>query len=113
MNQAWFKENVPDLRNSRVIDVIDELRDFGVEVVVHDPLVDASEAADEYGLQLAQREDLSKFDGVVLAVAHDVFVRAGWPAVVELLDEGGGVVFDVKGILSRADIPADVKLLRL
>jgi UDP-N-acetyl-D-glucosamine/UDP-N-acetyl-D-galactosamine dehydrogenase len=108
-----FKENVPDLRNSRVVDVVEELADYGIAVTVCDPLADTREAAREYGLQLAPFEDLPRFDGVVLAVAHEEFRAAGWPAIQARLREEGGIVFDVKGILPRADTPENVTLLRL
>ncbi len=108
-----FKENVPDLRNSRVVDVVRELRDCGIEVSVCDPLVDAGHAADEYGLKLTALADVGQQDGVVLAVSHDEFRAAGWPAITAMLRESGGIVFDVKGILPRADTPSNIKLLRL
>jgi UDP-N-acetyl-D-glucosamine/UDP-N-acetyl-D-galactosamine dehydrogenase len=108
-----FKENVPDLRNSRVVDVVEELTDYGIGVTVCDPLADADEASREYGLQLTAFADLARFDGMVLAVAHDEFRAAGWPAIQAHLRETGGVVFDVKGILPRADIPENIKLVRL
>jgi UDP-N-acetyl-D-galactosamine dehydrogenase len=68
-----FKENCPDLRNTRVVDVIKELQEYGIEVDVYDPWVDAEEARDEYGLELTPEPALGNYDGVVFAVAHDVF----------------------------------------
>ena len=65
-----FKEDCPDLRNSRVIDVIEELRSFGVEVHVHDPVADAGEARREYGIELTPWEDLPRCEAIVAAVAH-------------------------------------------
>ncbi len=69
-----FKENVPDLRNSRVPDIITELEDFGVEVSVHDPLADAEEARREYGLESGAELDLTTLDGVILAVPHESYL---------------------------------------
>lgn len=68
-----FKENVPDLRNTKVIDVVHELQEYGLEVLVHDPLADADEAQEEYGLSLAHLKDFEKLDAVIAAVPHDVY----------------------------------------
>ncbi len=76
-----FKENCPDLRNTRVVDVVAQLADHGVQVDVHDPWADAEEARHEYGLDLIAEPALSSYDGVVLAVAHDVFRTAGAAAL--------------------------------
>ena len=70
-----FKENCPDIRNTRVIDVINELRSFGVDVHVHDPVPDAAEARHEYGLELEPWNTLPRADAIVVAVAHQEFVR--------------------------------------
>lgn len=90
-----FKENCPDLRNTRVVDVISELREFGVKVDVHDPWADAAEAQHEYGLKLVENPERGAYDGVVLAVAHDVLRAAG---AVELRRYGrdGHVFCDLK-----------------
>lgn len=72
-----FKENCPDLRNTRVIDVVAELRDYGVQVDVNDPWVDPSEAKHEYGLDLVTTPENAAYDGVILAVAHDSYRKAG------------------------------------
>jgi len=76
-----FKENCPDLRNTRVVDVVAELRDYGVQVDVHDPCVDLAEARQEYGIALVTTPDLGSYDGVVLAVAHDNYRDAGVTAL--------------------------------
>ena len=68
-----FKENVVDIRNSQVIEMINEFRSFGVDVQVHDPLADAKAAAHEYGIALKKDDDLVPADAVVLAVSHDVY----------------------------------------
>jgi len=72
-----FKENCPDLRNTRVVDVVAELRDYGVQVDVHDPWVDPEEAQKEYGLDLVAVPEPEAYDGIVLAVAHDSYREAG------------------------------------
>jgi UDP-N-acetyl-D-galactosamine dehydrogenase len=68
-----FKENCPDLRNSKVVDIVNELRDFGAEVFVHDPTADPTEALHEYGIVLHRWEDLPRADAIVAAVAHDEY----------------------------------------
>ena len=108
-----FKENVPDTRNSKVIDIITELKAFGVAVAVHDPLADPAEARHEYGVELTPREALEPADAVVLAVSHTDYMTNGWGLVCSLLKAGSGVVMDVKGALDRAATPAGVTLWRL
>ena len=76
-----FKENCPDLRNTRVIDVIAELREYGVHVDVHDPWVDAADGKQEYGLALVTTPEPAAYDGVILAVAHDSYREAGAAAL--------------------------------
>jgi UDP-N-acetyl-D-galactosamine dehydrogenase len=108
-----FKENVPDIRNSRVVDIVHELSTFGIAAQVNDPLALADEAAREYGITLAAMPALRPADAVILAVAHDDYVRGGWPMIEKLLKPGGGVVLDVKAMLDRAAKPAGVELWRL
>ena len=92
-----FKENCPDIRNSRVIDIIRELESFGVEVLVHDPLADAAEVQQAYGIPLLETVE-GHYDGVVLAVGHTVFRQLDW----NCLKGKQTVVYDVKGFLDRA-----------
>lgn len=109
-----FKENVPDLRNSRVPDIIYELRDYGVEVVVHDPLADPAEAEAEYGIHLVGWSDLGRADGLVIAVPHQAFVAMGTEELIRpLLANGRGVVMDVKGIVKKGMLPPAVHYWRL
>jgi len=108
-----FKENVPDVRNTRVVDVIRELQSYGVTVQVHDPEVDREDAKDEYEIALISRDALLPSDGVVFAVSHQSFMNQGWCGVRQLLKPDGGVVVDVKGALPRDEVPANVSLLRL
>ena len=106
-----FKENVPDIRNSRVVDIVRELESFGLRVQVHDPLADASEAKREYGIALVTREALAPADAVILAVPHDAYVGGGWALVTGLLRDGGAVI-DVKTRLDRNAKPDNVDLWR-
>ena len=97
-----FKENCPDVRNTRTVDVIDALRDYGADVSVYDPWASAEEVRHEYGINLISEEDLHKvianggFRAVILAVAHDEFHSMD---VRSFVGEHG-IVYDVKGILS-------------
>jgi len=101
-----FKENVPDIRNSRVVDILAELESYGVEPLVHDPLADATETRHEYQVELVGLEGLAPVDAVVYAVAHDAY-RPFTPADFRRLcgnGNGRGVVIDVKAQLDRAAI---------
>jgi UDP-N-acetyl-D-galactosamine dehydrogenase len=108
-----FKENVADLRNTRVIDIVRELEDHGLRVQVHDPVADPADARREHGVELLPLERLEPARAVVLAVPHAVYVEKGWELVTPLLDEGWGVVADVKGRLPREATPPGVRLWRL
>jgi UDP-N-acetyl-D-galactosamine dehydrogenase len=108
-----FKENVPDTRNSKVLDIVRELQSFNVDVQVHDPLASPDEAKHEYGLALTELDSLRPADAVILAVSHQDYVRGGWPLVTRLLKGGEGVVLDIKSLLDRATKPAGVDLWRL
>ncbi|MCK1519569.1 MULTISPECIES: nucleotide sugar dehydrogenase [unclassified Bradyrhizobium] len=108
-----FKENVPDTRNSRVVDIIRELETFGLHVQVHDPLANAEDARHEYGLTLTNLDALRPADAVILAVAHDSYLAGGWPLFQRLLDGGTGIILDVKAKLDRGVTPAGIELWRL
>ena len=107
-----FKENVPDIRNSKVVDVIRELQDFGMEVTVSDCMADADEVRREYGFELADEAALAPADAVILAVPHEAYLDRGWPFVEHLLAEDGGVVMDLKARLDRETKPDRVRLWR-
>jgi UDP-N-acetyl-D-galactosamine dehydrogenase len=107
-----FKENVPDIRNSRVIDIIRELRSFGIDVQVADPLADAAAVEEEYGIALTALDALRPADAVVLAVAHERYIAGGWSLVERLLRDGSGFVLDIKMKLDRASKPAAIELWR-
>jgi UDP-N-acetyl-D-glucosamine/UDP-N-acetyl-D-galactosamine dehydrogenase len=93
-----FKENCPDIRNSKVVDVIRELGEYGVEIFVHDPWADAAEALHEYDVRLRSWEDLPPADAVVLAVAHRQFLDLPAPAFMEKIVRRGCLI-DVKSVL--------------
>lgn len=108
-----FKENVPDLRNSRVVDIIHELKTFGISVQCYDPYVDKKEAKQEYDIELLTQEELKPADAVILAVAHEEFTDQSWSLVSSLLKRQEGSVLDLKNSLDREKTPAGVKLWRL
>ena len=108
-----FKEDVPDTRNSRVVDIIRELESFGLSVQVHDPLADAADAKHEYGVTITEIDALRPADAIILAVAHGGYLDGGWPLVQKLLAGGAGLVLDVKMKLDRSSQPAGIELWRL
>jgi UDP-N-acetyl-D-glucosamine/UDP-N-acetyl-D-galactosamine dehydrogenase len=108
-----FKENVPDTRNTRVVDILRELAAFGIDARVHDPLADPAEAAREHGVALRSLDDLVGVDAVILAVPHRDYVAMGWDLPVRLLAGGRGPVLDVRGCLDRAGRPEGIALWRL
>jgi UDP-N-acetyl-D-galactosamine dehydrogenase len=108
-----FKENVPDIRNTKVVDIVSELRTFGFEVQVADPMAYPDEAKHEYDLDLVPLDRLKPACGVVLAVAHEQFKKGGWELVKGLLAGGRGVVADLKNVLPREQTPPSVNLWRL
>ena len=108
-----FKENCPDLRNSRVPDIVRELESFGVEVSVHDPVADAEEAMREYGIRLKAWDALPKADALVVAVAHESLRQLAVDRLASLVKPGGTVV-DVKACLDAAALTAaGLKVWRL
>lgn len=102
-----FKENCPDLRNTRVVDVVSELKEFGVNVDVHDPMADSEEAITEYNLNLVDAPGHNTYDAVLLAVAHDRYRDAG---IADLRAYGREqhVFFDIKSVFSEAE--SDLRL---
>lgn len=98
-----FKENCPDLRNSKVVDVIRELQKYGAKVDVYDPWIDAAEAQHEYGLKPIKRLKTGHYDAVVMAVAHEEFKQMGIAAVRELAKREH-VLFDIKYVFDKAEV---------
>jgi len=93
-----FKENCPDIRNSRVIDVIQELKEFGAQVEVYDPWADVQEVKKEYNLPLIEKIDLKSYEAVILAVAHDKFKE------LDLSSNDNQVLFDIKSFIDNDDV---------
>jgi UDP-N-acetyl-D-galactosamine dehydrogenase len=107
-----FKENVKDLRNSRVPDIVAELTEFGAECRVHDPLADPEEAVREYGIALTEPAGWGRLDAVILAVAHTAYLRQHVETLLAGLGEGG-VVVDVKSALNPCLVPSRFLYWRL
>jgi UDP-N-acetyl-D-galactosamine dehydrogenase len=107
-----FKENVPDLRNSRVIDIIEELKSYGINVAVHDPIVDPQDARREYAVELVAWEQLPIADALILAVPHDRLLENARQLPAKVAK--GGCIMDVKSRLDPAAIrEAGLHLWRL
>lgn len=92
-----FKENCPDVRNTKVVDVIHNLKEFGIDITVYDPWVQADEVRSEYGIEISKEIPTTKFDGIVQAVAHKEFDQLDLNA----LKAQNSVVYDVKGIMGE------------
>ena len=98
-----FKENCPDLRNTRVVDIVRELQGYHARVDVHDPWVDAAESAQEYGIELQHELAPGSYDAIIIAVAHGQFAGMG-AAALRALGKPGAVLYDVKYVLPLADV---------
>ncbi|MFW6016199.1 MAG: nucleotide sugar dehydrogenase, partial [bacterium] len=102
-----FKENTPDTRNSKVIDIIDSLREYSIEPLIVDPEADAEEAKQEYGVVLIDLQDVKDADCIVLAVAHDIFKQMSWDEIDNLygnFENKEKILIDVKSIIDRDEI---------
>jgi UDP-N-acetyl-D-galactosamine dehydrogenase len=100
-----FKENVADIRNSKVPDIIKELAEFGIEAKLHDPYADAAETKHEYGLGLTPLEELKDLDALILAVSHKQYLEQPLSWLTDRV-KPGGVLVDVKSALDPAKLPA-------
>ncbi len=102
-----FKENVTDLRNSRVPDIIKELQEYGIAPMIHDPSANAEQAHEEYGVHLTALEDFKKLDALILAVTHKEYLAMGLPKLMSMLVEGG-VFADLKSAYSKEKLPSNI-----
>jgi len=97
-----FKENCPDTRNTRVVDIIDELKEYGIEPLVCDPVADPAETRKEYGIDLVPLQDIHGMDAVIVAVSHQAFKSLAIEQMIQLFPQGKkGVLIDVKGMFDR------------
>ncbi|HSP23218.1 MAG TPA: nucleotide sugar dehydrogenase [Planococcus sp. (in: firmicutes)] len=108
-----YKEDVQDLRNSKIIDVIEELHDYGFEVQTADCCADPLDADRKYGVMLTPEHELLPASAIILAMPHKQYKEAGWKLIQPLLEQQGGMVFDVKGILEQQGKPENIELWRL
>ncbi|MES2794767.1 MAG: Vi polysaccharide biosynthesis UDP-N-acetylglucosamine C-6 dehydrogenase TviB [Bacteroidota bacterium] len=92
-----FKENCPDIRNTRVIDIYDELKNFGIEVDIFDPWADANEVIEEYGIELVNELKSNNYDSIILAVGHDEFLEFSF----ENIQKSENVIYDIKSFLNK------------
>lgn len=102
-----FKENCPDVRNTKVIDVVNELADYGAEVDVYDPWVQLSQAQDEHGVTLISEPNVNTYDGILLAVAHSEFLSLGSKGVRDY-GKAAHIFYDLKSVFSSAE--SDLRL---
>ncbi len=98
-----FKENCPDTRNSKVFDIVKELREYGIEPVIADPIADAEEALKLYGVEFCDISKVKKMDAVILAVAHDEFSKFEMGQIDKMFGKGQKVLLDIKGLLNRKE----------
>lgn len=108
-----FKENVPDIRNSRVPDILQELQEYGVQLFSHDPLADKQQAKAEYGIELCEMNELTQLDAIVLAVGHNAYLLQGLESMITKLTDHRGVFVDVKGIFKDAALLDGVRYCSL
>ncbi|TYS12937.1 nucleotide sugar dehydrogenase [Rossellomorea vietnamensis] len=102
-----FKENCPDVRNTKVIDIIEELKEFGVEVLVHDPVAEKEEVNGVYGIELVEKDALKDLNGIVLAVSHDEFKKEyDLDFIDQTFADNNKVLVDVKSLFSRKECEA-------
>ena len=102
-----FKENCPDIRNTKVIDIIDELKAYEIDVDIMDPWCDPLEAAKEYGLVVSKMAEEGSYDAVLVAVAHDEFKGMGVKAIREF-GRPKHILYDLKYVLPKDDV--DIRL---
>jgi UDP-N-acetyl-D-galactosamine dehydrogenase len=107
-----FKEDVSDLRNSRVPDIVRELDQYGIQALVHDPLCSPEDALRHYGITLCRSEELTDLDGLVLAVPHAAYLDAGPGGIVNRLKAGGALI-DVKSAIPPGDVPSHIRFWSL
>ena len=98
-----FKENCPDIRNSKVVDILRRLSEYGIRPLVCDPYADKAQVKSEYGIELCAQDDLYDLDCVILAVAHDKYKHAGLPAIAALFGDREQILIDVKGLFRSDD----------
>lgn len=108
-----FKENVPDIRNSKVFDLHDALVSYGLKVDLSDVYANSSEVEDEYGVKLTKEPEIHGYDCVILAVTHDLYVESGWELIKKFIKPNQTIlVVDIKAVLPKSECPENIKLWR-
>ena len=103
-----FKENVPDIRNSKVEDIYRELCEFGIRPLVHDPLADRGAAGREFGISLSEMDEFTGLDVLIYAVSHDAYAELGVPSIEGMVAQDG-ILIDVKSVLQPTDLRSDIR----
>lgn len=98
-----FKENCPDVRNTKVVDIINELKEYGVETVVYDPEADSEDLEREYGIKLTEEKDIKNVDAIILAVPHNIFKEINLKQLKDKFSNHKYVLIDVKGLFERKE----------
>lgn len=99
-----FKENCPDIRNTKVIDIINELREYGVDVLVYDPIANKDDVKSEYNIDLVSYENLQKLDAVLIAVEHEEFKKLDIKDIKNMQNKKNPIIIDIKGIFDKDKI---------
>lgn len=99
-----FKENCPDIRNTKVIDIINELREYGVDVLVYDPIANKDDVKSEYNIDLVSYENLQKLDAVLIAVEHEEFKNLDIKDIKNMQNKKNPIIIDIKGIFDKDKI---------
>jgi UDP-N-acetyl-D-galactosamine dehydrogenase len=102
-----FKENVPDIRNSKIVDLYNALGQYGITPDACDPMVDSDQMEHEYGIKLVERDRFRHMDVLILAVPHDETMDSIWEDLPQLV-KTGGMVCDLKSVLDTKRLPADL-----
>ena len=108
-----FKEDCPDLRNSKVIDVINELREYGINVVVTDDVADTKEAKKEYGIDLENLEDIKDIDTIICAVKHKKYLSVKLKELKSIFKDDKMLLIDLKGCFEKKEIEKEFIYWRL
>ena len=98
-----FKEDCPDTRNSKIIDIVRELQEYGINPIIADPAADCEEAKRLYGIEFVGLDEIKNMDAVVLAVAHSYFKKLSKTDIDNMYNDGKKIMVDVKGLLNRKE----------
>jgi nucleotide sugar dehydrogenase len=111
---ATFKENVPDIRNSKIMDVIEHLKDYDIEIQLHDPLADPESFKNQTSINfIADIENLSPSEAIIYAVPHRFYTEQDWSFFQSLLKEKSGIIIDIKSALDKEKFPPNIEIWRL